>query len=317
MKNIATFRIAGFLAATLLASAWAAPFTDNGDGTVTDAATSLVWDRCAWDQTGAGCSGNPTPLTWAQALAAAQAANAGSHKGHSDWRLPNIKELESLVRIDGAVGPYVDAVFSNHPPPGSPSVTFWSSTHLAHSSVAAFYVGFGSGSVGYGAKFVSLGVRLVRGGQSLAAFDALGDTTAPALAAAPTIVPGADGATAGASLAATEDAAGYWQVLPAGTAAPAAAALLASGAPITLTANALAAIPIAGLAPGSAYVFHFIARDAAGNASGVFSTPFAVPSALASIPTLSEWTLVLLAVLMAALGLRGLRSRGAQIPARP
>jgi hypothetical protein len=62
-------------------------FHDNGDGTVTDLATALVWDR---EDSGVG-------LDWPGALAWVQAKNAASHLGHNDWRLPNIKELQSLV----------------------------------------------------------------------------------------------------------------------------------------------------------------------------------------------------------------------------
>lgn len=62
-------------------------FTDNGDGTVTDSATGLMWTR---DDSG-------TAMSWEEALAWAQARNAENHLGHGDWRLPNAKELQSLV----------------------------------------------------------------------------------------------------------------------------------------------------------------------------------------------------------------------------
>ena len=62
-------------------------FSDNQDGTVADAATGLVWDQ---DDSGKG-------LDWQEALAWVQAKNAASYKGHADWRLPNAKELQSIV----------------------------------------------------------------------------------------------------------------------------------------------------------------------------------------------------------------------------
>ena len=62
-------------------------FADNGDGTVTDRATGLMWSK--------GDSGRG--MTWRDALAWVQARNAAAHLGYSDWRLPNAKELHSLV----------------------------------------------------------------------------------------------------------------------------------------------------------------------------------------------------------------------------
>ena len=62
-------------------------FTNNGDGTVTDLATALMWSQA---DSGAG-------LNWSNALAWVQARNAANHLGHDDWRLPNIKELQSIV----------------------------------------------------------------------------------------------------------------------------------------------------------------------------------------------------------------------------
>ena len=135
------------LAAALLApAAWAAPFTvDTVNGTVTDAATGLMWDRCAWGQTGTSCSGSPAASTWAQALTAAQTANTTAHKGYTDWRLPNKNELESLVKID-AVSPAIDiTAFPNTPASGNPRI-FWSSTNYAPDPAIAWFVYF---DVGY------------------------------------------------------------------------------------------------------------------------------------------------------------------------
>ena len=62
-------------------------FVDNGDGTITDSATGLMW---AQDDNGTG-------LNWQQALAWVEAQNAANYLGYSDWRLPNAKELQSIV----------------------------------------------------------------------------------------------------------------------------------------------------------------------------------------------------------------------------
>jgi len=57
---------------------------DNGDGTITDTATGLMWMQ---DDSGVG-------MIWEDALAHAESA---THAGYDDWRLPNPKELQSIV----------------------------------------------------------------------------------------------------------------------------------------------------------------------------------------------------------------------------
>jgi hypothetical protein len=68
-------------------------FADNGDGTITDNATGLTWTR---DDSGAFGVGDASDgrLNWQQALAWAEGL---TYAGHSDWRLPNAKELQSIV----------------------------------------------------------------------------------------------------------------------------------------------------------------------------------------------------------------------------
>lgn len=60
---------------------------DNGDGTITDAATKLMWSK---DDSGVG-------MDWEEALAWVQHKNDANYLGHSDWRLPHAKELQSIV----------------------------------------------------------------------------------------------------------------------------------------------------------------------------------------------------------------------------
>jgi len=61
----------------------ASTYTDNGDGTVTDTSTDLMWQQVS-----------SSSKTWKEALVYCEGLNLG---GHTDWRLPNIKELQSLV----------------------------------------------------------------------------------------------------------------------------------------------------------------------------------------------------------------------------
>lgn len=97
----------------------------NPDGTVTDSHTGLIWDRCAWGQTWNGdtCTGEALTLDWHEALQASVAANAAAHAGQSDWRVPDLRELESLLDL-GRFDPAIDtAAF-----PNAPATPHWSAT---------------------------------------------------------------------------------------------------------------------------------------------------------------------------------------------
>jgi len=62
-------------------------FLDNADGTITDRASGLMWSKA---DSGKG-------MNWQEALAWAQKKNAEKHLGRNDWRLPSVKELQSIV----------------------------------------------------------------------------------------------------------------------------------------------------------------------------------------------------------------------------
>jgi hypothetical protein len=80
-------------------------FSNNGDGTVSDTATGLMWTQ---SDTGGG-------LTWQDALAWVQSRNSANYLGHNDWRMPNAKELHSLVNYANAPDhnglPAIDTAF--------------------------------------------------------------------------------------------------------------------------------------------------------------------------------------------------------------
>ena len=124
-------------------------FRDNGDGTVTDRATGLSWMKGDSGHLRAG-QNKDGRLSWEQALAWAERLE---YAGHSDWRLPNVKELQSIVdytRSPATSGsPAIDPVFdvtAITDEAGHKDYPFyWSSTTHARlgSGEAAAYVAFG------------------------------------------------------------------------------------------------------------------------------------------------------------------------------
>ena len=145
------------LALFLSPSANALPnYAVNSDGTVTDSTTGLTWKRCAEGQTwtGAACTGAAAAYTWTQAN-----ARTSTFAGYSDWRLPNIRELQTIV--DRTVySPSIDrTVF-----PNAPESLFWSASAYAGNSDLAWGVLFYYGNAGFNGKGNSFQVRLVRGG---------------------------------------------------------------------------------------------------------------------------------------------------------
>lgn len=115
---------------------------DNGDGTVSDVATGLMWMK---DDSQVG-------MNWKEAL---HYADTLTYAGYTDWRLPNIKELQSIVdysRSPGTSGSAaIDPLFNCTPITNEGGLVdypyYWSSTtHANWSQVAggfAAYVSFG------------------------------------------------------------------------------------------------------------------------------------------------------------------------------
>ena len=135
-------------------SAQAAQLSDNGNGTVTDSKTGLVWQQ-----------GEPGAKSWGDALNYCEGLSLG---GADDWRLPNVKELESLTD-DTRFSPALDRTYF----PNAATSLYWSSTTGAGYTDYAWSVYFYYGYVSYDSKYNTYYVRCVRGGQS-GALGALG-----------------------------------------------------------------------------------------------------------------------------------------------
>ena len=154
-----------------------AALVDNGDGTVTDSTTQLVWDKCVYGLSGPACVTGTAAWqgNWPDALQQATTANGLNHLGANDWRVPSKKELESLV-LRSANNPAIGGAFPNTPiTGGTPGAGGqWTSTTYMPYTPVAYYVNFDSGVTDTAMKAPSnLFVRLVRGGQPLAPVDGL------------------------------------------------------------------------------------------------------------------------------------------------
>jgi len=127
-------------------------FTDHGDGTITDNLTGLMWTK------NANLPGGTT--NWPQAL---DYANNLTLAGHSDWRLPNRKELHSLTDYSR----YNPSLPSGHPFTNVQAGHYWSSTTYAGYPDGAWIVGMWDGYVRNSSKSdYSYYVWPVRGGQA-------------------------------------------------------------------------------------------------------------------------------------------------------
>ena len=136
--------------------------TDNGNGTVTDSKTRLMWKQCSEGLSGTGCvAGAAQTFTWQGALQQAQIVNnSGGFAGFTDWRLPNIKELSSIIENQC----YAPAINLTHFP-NTPSSYFWSASPNVDYGDSAWGVGFNDGDDSWDNKDSAFQVRLVRSGQ--------------------------------------------------------------------------------------------------------------------------------------------------------
>lgn len=114
-------------------------FVDNGDGTITDNATGLMWVQDPYQIGGVwAAAGNPTSMTWNNAIDNCLALN---YAGHTDWRLPNRIELISIVDL-GRYSPAIDTTFFV----GARSSWYWTSTALKNVPAWKWYVDFLNGN---------------------------------------------------------------------------------------------------------------------------------------------------------------------------
>ena len=112
---------------------WPTPrFADNGDETVTDRLTGLMWTKNADQANGI--------LDWEEALSKSAACAEG---GYTDWRLPNRKELESLIDL----GSFHPALPPGHPFENVKANYYWSSTTTANLEDSAWILHLNIGMI--------------------------------------------------------------------------------------------------------------------------------------------------------------------------
>lgn len=154
-------------------------YRDHDDGTVTDTRTGLQWMRCSMGQILAQgkCHGNATTTTYKGALKAGEVEIYRKTGGYSDWRVPSMDEMRSLVYCsseqpyrwnksgDPCKGDYKIPTINAEAFPGTPSSSFWSASSYAKDSNYAWYVYFGDGKSSTSYLKFGKHVRLVRNEQ--------------------------------------------------------------------------------------------------------------------------------------------------------
>jgi hypothetical protein len=132
-------------------------FTNHFDGTVTDNLTGLMWAQ------NANLVGE---LIWYHAILNVNDLSLGSNgcgTSYTDWRLPNVRELQSLIDF----GIHNPALPSGHPFLNVQSDYYWTSTTSDIDGLKAWYVNMGNGNTYYVPKDDGFYVWPVRGGNLL------------------------------------------------------------------------------------------------------------------------------------------------------
>ncbi len=152
-------------------------YVDNGDGTITDLNTGLMWEKKI---PGMGLHQPGKIYSWSYSnfeetiwdwLDEVNAEGGTGFAGYADWRIPNIRELQSIVNYEIVADgqhPTVDSVFDTCWPPCTvcsctEPYPYWSSTSYAKDPTKAWYVHFAVGEVHIGLKTLAHWVRAVRG----------------------------------------------------------------------------------------------------------------------------------------------------------
>jgi hypothetical protein len=145
-------------------------YVDNGDGTITDQRTGLMWEKFSND---GSIHDRDNNYTWTNAFTVKVGGlNSDAFAGHTDWRVPNVNELNSLVDF-GQSEPAINAIFDGACPTGCTVLTCsctdpfdgcWTSTSALwdFDTTIAWQVDFSFGSNDVNGKTAGACVRAVR-----------------------------------------------------------------------------------------------------------------------------------------------------------
>ncbi len=123
---------------------YGASFTDNGDDTISDSSTDLMWVKT-----------ETTTMIWELALSHCEGL---THATYADWRLPNQNELQSLIDYSKTSAPTTDTTFF----PNALSSMYWTSSTKPNSVNGAMIVNLLYGNLQGPPKSESHYVRCVR-----------------------------------------------------------------------------------------------------------------------------------------------------------
>ena len=157
---ISAFLVLSFF--TMVKIVHATTFSDNGNGTVTELRSQLMWQRCSAPSSEISCVTTPLSYSWDNALAYCNGLQLG---GYTDWRLPNIKALQSIIDVTKTSAPNINTFYFSD----AQASYYWSSTTSLGTSSYAWYVDFdisGGTTIMTGGIIKTTGqyVRCVRGG---------------------------------------------------------------------------------------------------------------------------------------------------------
>ncbi|MFK5892083.1 MAG: DUF1566 domain-containing protein [Pseudomonadota bacterium] len=148
----------------------------NNGNSIYDNLTGLMWSRCTigkmWNSETKECEGDASIHNWKESLNEVHNLNQTGFLSQQDWRLPNIKELASIVDLS-CVSPAIDqTVF-----PDTDNAEFWTSSVFEQYPGRAWYLHFGLGHDYPADKRYFKQLRLVRLGMGASSYNLVTDST--------------------------------------------------------------------------------------------------------------------------------------------